>query len=126
MAEKKDSGVFVPERELPLSEANLKIKAIPSDINAPPPTKEGLARFDLLRRGRQGKAGSPGFYSLSHGVGFQPNAVTAPRRGAYNMEIYKFRKHLLALKKELKKGLPKKICGKRVSMCFLGNATVWR
>ena len=34
----------------------------------PAPTKEGLARFDLLRRGRQGKAGSPGFYSLSHGV----------------------------------------------------------
>ena len=111
MAEKKDSGVFVPERELPLSEANLKIKAIPSDINAPPPTKEGLARFDLLRRGRQGKAGSPGFYSLSHGVGFQPNAVTAPRRGAYNMEIYKFRKHLLALKKEPKKGLPQRFCG---------------
>ena len=44
----------------------------------PAPTKEGLARFDLLRRGRQGKAGSPGIYSLSHGVGFQPNAVTAP------------------------------------------------
>ena len=27
------------------------------------------------------------------------------------MEIYKFRKHLLALKKELKKGLPQRFCG---------------
>ena len=31
-----------------------------------------------------GRDEDPGIYSLSHGVGFQPNAVTAPRRGAYN------------------------------------------
>ena len=69
-----------------------------------------LLRRHLPQRGRQGNR----IYSLSHGVGFQPNAVTAPSRrrlqyailqskkapahpqeGAYNMEFYQVRKRFL-------------------------------
>ena len=42
------------------------------------------ARGTSLSEGGTEIARSTDFYSLSHGVGFQPNAVTAPRRGAYN------------------------------------------
>ena len=70
-----------------------------------------LLRRHLPQRGRQGNR----IYSLSHGVGFQPNAVTAPSRrrlqyailqskkapahpqgGAYNKELYTVRKRFLA------------------------------
>ena len=80
MAEKKELGGFGGKKGNALIGNELeKSRRLPSlRHQRPAPTKEGLARFDLLRRGRQGKAGSPGIYSLSHGVGFQPNAVTAP------------------------------------------------
>ena len=63
-------GDFVRKENCRYRKRSYKNKATPSGINAPPRRRRGGQDLSCpAATRRQGKAGSPGIYSLSHGVG---------------------------------------------------------